>query len=78
MTSSPGPTPMMRSAISMQAVAELRHTALEVPQHIEIRCSNSLVFGPVVIHPEPSTSDTMEASASVMSGGENGMFRMLI
>ena len=47
---------------------------LAVWQHMEIRCSNSLVRGPVVIHPDFMASATSKISASVISGGENGMF----
>ena len=41
---------------------------------MEMSRSNSFVLGPVVIHPERIASLTSLASASVISGGENGMF----
>jgi len=58
----------------MAAVAEFRQTALFVPQHIAIRCSNSLVLGPVVIQPDYNAPATCSISASDMSGGEKGIF----
>ena len=62
----------------MQAVAELRHTAREVPHRAAICFSNSLVRGPVVIQPERNASPTSAISASVMSGGEKGILRIFI
>ena len=47
-----GPIPRTRSAISTAAVAEFRHTDLDVPQYSAIFFSNSFVFGPVVIQPD--------------------------
>ena len=58
----------------MAAVAEFRATALCVWQQSAMSRSNSFVFGPVVIHPERIASLTSFTSASVMSGGENGIF----
>lgn len=73
-TSSPGPIPKTRSAISAQAVWEFKQTALSVPQKSAIFCSSAFVFGPVVIHPDFSASTTCSISSSVISGGENGIF----
>ena len=67
----------------MQAVAEFRQTAFSVWQYAAISRSNSLVRGPVVIHPERSAWVTSCASVAPTSGGEKGIFfrihgRMLV
>ena len=59
---------------SMAAVAEFRQTVLSVCTNSLISCSSFLVLGPVVIQPERIASLTSFASASVISGGEKGMF----
>ena len=74
MTSSPSPIPSKRNVISAQAVCEFRHTALLVPQNLATSFSNSFVLGPVVIQPDRKASVTCSISASVISGGENGIF----
>ena len=68
-------TPRTRSIISIQAVAELRQTALSVPQYSAILLSNSFVLGPVVIQPERIASVAILASSSLISGGEKGILR---
>ena len=77
MTSSPGPTPSSRRAISRHAVAEFRHTAPAQPHAEATFPSSSLALAPVVIHPLRMASATAEISASVMSGGANGMFLII-
>ena len=73
----PTPTPKTLSVISAQAVCEFKHTALLTPQKSATSRSNSFVFGPVVIQPERSASATCSTSASVISGGGNGILIVL-
>ena len=73
-TSSPGPIPKIRRVISIPAVDEARHAALPVLHLLATTFSSSLVFGPVVIHPDFNESTTSFISSSVISGGENGIF----
>ena len=69
----PGPTSKTRKINSRAAVAELRQTVLGVCVYWDKRRSSSFVFGPVVIQPERRVSATSAISASVISGGENGI-----
>jgi len=59
---------------SMPAVA--LDTGIEqfVLQYFAVAFSNSASLGPDVIHPDLKTSATALTSASVISGGENGIF----
>ena len=45
-----------------------------MPHKSATSLSSSFVFGPVVIHPDLKASATCSISASVISGGENGIF----
>ena len=74
MISSPGPISSIRSIDSNHAVALFWHTAMSDSQNLAICLSNSLVRGPVVIHPDNRAALTSCASCSVISGGENGIF----
>lgn len=51
-TSSPGPTPKIRRAISAHAVCELRQHTFLLPRYSPIFFSNCFVLGPVVIQPD--------------------------
>ena len=55
-TSSPGPTPAIRSAISIVQVPELNARTGRPPKYSESFASNSFTCGPEVIQPERSTS----------------------
>jgi hypothetical protein len=57
-TSSPGPIPQARSAISMPAVAEVWVLTGRPPRYFESSLSSAATFGPVASHPERSTSTT--------------------
>ena len=72
MTSSPGPMPAMRSAISMVQVPELKVRTGRPPKYSDSWASNVCTFGPLVIQPERSTSPTAAMVASSMVGLEKG------
>ena len=73
-TSSPLPIPRTLSVISKAAVQEFNATVLELPTKLVISFSNCFVLGPVVIHPDLSTSTTLSMSVWLIAGGENGIF----
>ena len=80
MTTSPGPTPRVASAMWRAAVHELTASAEGAPTAAANCRSNSFVFGPVVIQSERRVSITSEISSSPMRGGENdnNSLRMII
>ncbi len=71
-TSWPGPTPAMRSAISMVHVPELKARTGRPPAYSESRASRAFTCGPEVIQPERSTSATPAMVSSSMNGRVNG------
>ena len=71
-TSSPGPMPAMRRAISMVQVPELKVRTGRPPKYSDSLASSSATFGPLVIQPERSTSPTALMVASSMVGREKG------
>src|SRR5262245_7535812 len=71
-TSWPGPTPAMRSAISIVQVPELKARTGRLPKYSDSFDSKSLTFGPEVIHPERSTSATPAMVSSSMLGRVKG------
>ena len=58
---------------SNPAEAELRHKVDLCPAYLVNSFSKSLVFGPVVIHPDLSVSITSSIISWSMRGGENGI-----
>ena len=72
MTSCPGPTPAMRSAISIVQVPELKTRTGRPPQYSESFASNAFTFGPDVIQPERSTSATPAIVSSSIVGRVSG------
>src|SRR5690348_622259 len=70
-TSSPGPTPSVASAVWRPAVHELSASAAGVPRYVANSVSKRLVFGPVVIQFERRVSTTSRISSSPMRGGAN-------
>jgi hypothetical protein len=76
-TSSPGPTPARRSATSSVAVPELKARTGRPPQIAESAASKACTFGPLVIQPERSTSQTAAMVSSSIDGrviGSMGSF----
>src|SRR5580698_9701985 len=74
-TSSPGPTPAIRSAISIVQVPELNTRTGRPPKYSESLASNAFTWGPDESHPERMTSATPAIVASSMVGlvkGRNG------
>src|SRR5216117_2881027 len=71
-TSSPGPTPSVASAVCRPAVQELSASALGAPRCSAKSASKRFVLGPVVIQSERSVSTTSRISSSPKSGGEKG------
>src|SRR5450830_2086909 len=72
MTSSPGPMPAMRSAISIVQVPELKVRTGRPPKYSDIWASNAATLGPLVIQPERRTSPTAVMVASSIVGLEKG------
>src|SRR5580692_3025599 len=72
MTSWFGPTPAMRSAISIVHVPELNARTGRPPQYAESFASKAFTCGPDVIQPERSTSATPAMVSSSMVGRVNG------
>src|SRR5258708_15997856 len=72
MTSWPGPTPAMRSAISIVQVPELKARTGRPPQYSESFASKAFTCGPEVIQPERSTSATPAIVSSSMVGRVKG------
>src|SRR3954469_14502837 len=73
-TSCPGPTPAIRSAISIVQVPELKTRTGRPPQYSESFASSSLTFGPEVNQPERSTSATPAIVSSSIVGRVNGRY----
>ena len=71
-TSCPGPTPAILSAISIVQVPELQARTGRPPKYSESFASNAFTCGPEVIHPERSTSATPAIVASSIVGRVNG------
>src|SRR5580698_105147 len=74
-TSSPGPTPAIRSAISIVQVPELNTRTGRPPKYSESLASNAFTWGPDESHPERRTSATPAIVASSIVGlvkGRNG------
>src|SRR5207249_7751516 len=71
-TSSPGPTRSVASAVCSPAVQELSASALGAPRCSANSPSKRFVLGPVVIQSERSVSTTSRISSSPKSGGEKG------
>src|SRR5580698_9047488 len=71
-TSSPCPTPAIRSAISIVQVPELNARTGRPPKYSESLASNAFTWGPDVIQPERSTSDTPAIVSSSIDGRVNG------
>ena len=71
-TSSPALTPAMRSAISIVHVPELNTRTGRPPQYSLSFASSSFTFGPDVIQPERSTSQTPEMVSSSIVGRVSG------
>src|SRR3569833_1769084 len=71
-TSSPGPMPAIRSAISIVQVPELKVRTGRPPKYSDSVASNAWTLGPLVIQPERSTSLTAAIVASSMVGREKG------
>src|SRR5471032_2721434 len=71
-TSSPGPIPAMRKAISMVQVPELNVRTGRPPKNSDSCASKAWTLGPLVIQPERNTSPTAAIVASSMVGLENG------
>ena len=71
-TSSPGPTPAIRSAISIVPVPELKTRTGRPPQYSESFASSSFTFGPEVIQPERNTSATPAMVSSSIVGRVSG------
>src|SRR5579862_2777136 len=72
MTSWPGPTPAMRSAISIVQVPELNARTGRPPQYSESFASKAFTCGPDVIQPERNTSATPAMVSSSIVGRVNG------
>ena len=72
MTSSPGPIPAISNASSSAPVPDARARTGRSPKYAESSASNCFAFGPLVIHPERSTSTTPAIVSSSMLGRVNG------
>jgi len=72
MTSCPGPTPAIRSAISIVQVPELKARTGRPPQYSESLASKALTCGPEVSQPDRSTSATPAIVSSSIVGRVNG------
>src|SRR5437870_9826234 len=70
-TSSPGPTPTLRSARWRAAVPEATARTCSAPTYSAKRRSSSAALGPVVSQPERSVSATASISSSPIAGGWN-------
>ena len=70
-TSSPGPIPRSRMAISRAAVHDDRPTTRGAPTYAANSFSKASVRGPVPIHPDLRTSATAASSSSSMLGLNN-------
>src|SRR5437773_4473875 len=71
-TSSPGPTPRVASAVCSPAVQELSASALGAPRCAANSASKRFVLGPVVIQSERRVSTTSRISSSPKCGGAKG------
>src|SRR5665213_324287 len=73
MTSSPGPTPAMRNAISMVQVPELNVRTGRPEKYSDKSDSNDCTFGPLLVsQPERRTSVTSAMVSSSMEGRVKG------
>ena len=75
-TSSPGPTPHTRSAISSASVAEVIARTVRPPRYAESAASNSWTLGPLAIQPDRSDlGDPWMVSSSIVGrvNGRNGI-----
>src|ERR1700722_16545954 len=73
MTSSPGPMPAMRKAISIVQVPELKVRTGRPEKNSDSRDSNAFTFGPLLVNqPERRTSVTPAMVASSMEGRVKG------
>jgi hypothetical protein len=68
MTSCPGPTPAIRSAISIVHVPELKARTGRPPKYSESLASNAFTWGPEVIQPDRRTSATPAMVSSSIAG----------
>ncbi len=74
-TSSPGPIPIALRATSSAAVPVDTATALRTPTYFASSVSSAFTFGPMLIHPDRSESNTSLISPSSIDGRAQGTDR---